>query len=148
MIAIINPMDFYDWIKKKYSDWSGGKKSENQFAVYIGISQATLNAWMNKTRGIPTSKKIINKLVERYGDEVYDVLGLTRPDIRDLLIEMRFPIDFVDALIETRNEYTRELESKGITTDTPEARRIVNEALAKLAAQFAEVENLSKDKSS
>lgn len=148
MIAIIISMDFYEWIKTKYADWSGGKKSENQFALYLGISQATLNAWMNKTRGIPTSKKIINKLVERYGDEVYDVLGLTRPDIRDLLIEMRFPIDFVDALIETRNEYTRELESKGITTDTPEARRIVNEALAKLAAQFAEVENLSKDKSS
>lgn len=148
MIAIINAMDFYEWIKKKYTDWSGGKKSENQFAVYLGISQATLNAWMNKTRGVPTSKKVINKLVERYGDEVYDVLGLSRPDLRDQLIEAGFPAKFVEELLKTREEYSRELESKGIKTDSPEARRIINEALARLAAQFTDTTFLPEDKSS
>jgi transcriptional regulator with XRE-family HTH domain len=71
-------MEFQKWIKQKYSEWSNGSKSESQFAVYLGISQASLNAWFNGIRGKPTSSKIINRLINIYGDEVYDVLGLNR----------------------------------------------------------------------
>jgi hypothetical protein len=76
-------MEFYDWFDEKYFDWSGdGKKSENQFAVFLKISQATVNAWRNRSRGKPTSKKIINRLTEVYGDSdprVYEILGVDRP---------------------------------------------------------------------
>lgn len=145
-------MEFRDWIEDKYKQWSRGKKSETQFAIYLGVSQATMNAWINGSRGYPKSAKIIRSLAEKLGPEIYEIIGLQRPpeppDIRDQLIEAGFPADFVDALLETREEYTRELESKGISTDTPEARRIVNEALAKLAAQFTKAEVSSDDTSS
>lgn len=70
-------MDFHDWFKQKFNEYSGGKKSESQFATWLGMNQGTVNAYMNKTRGQPKSKELIDKLVDKFGDEVYGVLGLS-----------------------------------------------------------------------
>ncbi|BCY18655.1 hypothetical protein hrd7_25040 [Leptolinea sp. HRD-7] len=73
-------MDFHKWIKEKYTNWSdSGKKSVSQFAAYLEISQPTVNAWIGETRGQPQTREIINKLVAKFGDEVYEVLGLSAP---------------------------------------------------------------------
>jgi transcriptional regulator with XRE-family HTH domain len=145
-------MEFKDWIAQKYREWSRGKKSETQFAIYLGVSQATMNAWINGSRGLPKSAKIIRSLADKLGPEIYEIIGLQRPpeppDLRDQLIEAGFPSNFVDELLRTREAYTLELESKGIKTDSPEAKQIVNEALSKLAAKLINIEILSEEKSS
>jgi hypothetical protein len=75
-------MDFHTWLEQKYDEWSnGGKKSVNQFALYLEISQPTVNAWITHSRGAPKSRTIINKLLVQYGDEkeTYDAIGIPHP---------------------------------------------------------------------
>jgi len=42
---------------------------------------------LNKSREAPKSKAIVDKLIFWYGLEVYDVLGITRPEITTTLAE-------------------------------------------------------------
>jgi transcriptional regulator with XRE-family HTH domain len=72
-------MDFYNWIEQKYIDWRGSsRKTISEFATYIGVSQPTVSAWMNKSRGKPTSRKVIDALAQKF-PEAYDILGLSQP---------------------------------------------------------------------
>lgn len=73
--------NFFEWFDEQFDAWSKlhGGKSENQFSAYLGISQPTVNSWRLRTRGVPKTKAIIDKLAEKLNYEVYDVLGLERP---------------------------------------------------------------------
>jgi SOS regulatory protein LexA len=76
-------MDFHDWIYSKYRLWSqDGQKSETQFAVWLGVSQALVNAWFNRSRNKPRTKEIVNKLFEKFGNdpEIYAALDLSNPN--------------------------------------------------------------------
>lgn len=132
-------MDFYTWINDKISDWLKTGRSETQLAKEIGINQATLNAWKNKTRGIPKDTKIIQALISYYKDDpnVYEVLDRPLPnDPRASLLAAGFPPEFIDDLLAAREEYTSELAQKGITQDSPEAREIVKTAFARHGIQL------------
>ena len=74
-------MNFRQWIEMKYLEWQrsqGGRKTVLEFAEYLDVSQQTVSNWMNATRQ-PQGDNI-RKLSEELGLEVYDVLGLDRPD--------------------------------------------------------------------
>jgi transcriptional regulator with XRE-family HTH domain len=73
---------FSDWITKKYLNWQaevGKRKTIDDFAAYLGISRPLLNMWMNgdKPRPGPANIKL---LAELYGHEVYDAVGIPRPN--------------------------------------------------------------------
>jgi transcriptional regulator with XRE-family HTH domain len=72
---------FPEYIERKYLEWQnnqGKRKSIDDFAVYIGISQPTLSMWMSGKRA--PGIKTINLLADIFGNEVYDALGLPRPN--------------------------------------------------------------------
>jgi len=74
-------MNFPEYIEKKYLDWQrnqGKRKTIDEFAAYIGVSQPTLSQWMSgkRTPGIENA----NLLAEIFGNEVYDVLEIPRPN--------------------------------------------------------------------
>lgn len=74
-------MDFRQWIENKYLQWQsnqGGRRTVMQFAEYLQLSQQTVSNWLNGTRQ-PTGENI-RKIAEKLGLEVYDVLGLQRPN--------------------------------------------------------------------
>ncbi len=84
-------MQFYEWITKKYIQWRGDAvgrdRTVKDFADWIGVSNQLMSYWMRKDGIIPRHQKTINKLVSKYGPEVYDVLGIPRPLEFILLLE-------------------------------------------------------------
>jgi hypothetical protein len=91
-------VDFHEWITRKYVEWRGdaigNERSVTEFAAWIGVSQPLMSSWMKKGGKIPRSKKAIDALSKAFGLEVYDVLGLPRPD----------PLDEIEQLLETLPE--------------------------------------------
>lgn len=74
-------LNFHQWLEMKYLEWQrneGGRKTVLQFARYLDVSQQTLSTWMNETR-TPQGDNI-RKIADKLGIEVYDVLGLPRPN--------------------------------------------------------------------
>jgi len=83
MILLYNMiMNFKDWIFNKYKIWRDQNVDNSSvagFAGYVGISQQLMSEWLNKGKP-PNRHKNIEKLIAKYGVEVYDVLNLPRPD--------------------------------------------------------------------
>jgi transcriptional regulator with XRE-family HTH domain len=72
---------FSKWLETTYLDWQrkrGGRVLQNEFAEWLGISKQLLSQYLNG-RSAPTEERI-DQLAEKLGPEVYDVLGLRRPD--------------------------------------------------------------------
>lgn len=93
-------MEFSDWLTRKYVSWrgeaTGHDRSISEFAEWVGVSQPLMSAWMKQKGKTPRSPKTINKLVEKFGGEVYDVLGLASPgetDIHQLPTRLRAKVD-------------------------------------------------------
>jgi hypothetical protein len=140
-------VDFSDWITQKYIEWrdkkTGRPASIAEFAKLFGASQQLMSDWMKKKGKIPKHKKYIDALIARYGLEVYDILSIPQPEEgpRSSLLAAGFPPEFVDSVLAAREEFTAELSSRGIETDTPEARSIIREAFARHGIQLTETVN-------
>ena len=81
-------MDFPKFLEFKYLEWQrtqGGRKTVKEFAAYIGVSQSTISSWWNEDRK-PEGENL-RRLAEKLGIEVYDVLGIPRPDSNLLYIQ-------------------------------------------------------------
>jgi SOS-response transcriptional repressor LexA len=80
--ATIKKMEFSEWLTRKYIDWRGDaighERTVNDFAAWIGVSQPLVSQHMKKGGKIPENHKTIKKYVDRFGPEVYDILGLPR----------------------------------------------------------------------
>lgn len=73
--------NFSTWITRKFVEWQakeGKRKTIEDFAAYLGTSRPLVNMWMNgnKKPGIE-NVKIISEI---FGNEVYDVLDIPRPN--------------------------------------------------------------------
>jgi hypothetical protein len=140
-------VDFSDWITKKYIEWrdikTGRSASIAEFAKLFGASHQLMSKWMKKGGMVPKHKRFVDALVKVYGNEVYEVLDLPRPEVepRAALLAAGFPVDFIDELLAAREEYTAELANKGIETDSPEARSIIREAFSRHGIQLTETVN-------
>jgi len=74
-------MNFSKFLELKFLEWQqkeGGRKTVSEFAEHVGFSPSAVSLWWNGTRK-PTRENI-RKLAEVLGPEVYDALGLERPD--------------------------------------------------------------------
>ena len=104
-----NRMNFRQWIEMKYLEWqrnSGGRKTVLQFAEHLGVSQSTVSTWFNETR-TPQGDNV-RKIADKLGLEVYDVLGLERPDPILFYIQKHWdelPEEAQRTLLEQAEEY-------------------------------------------
>lgn len=81
-------MTFAKYLEKKYLDWQqemGERKTIEEFGHYIGVSQGAVSLWMNGKR--EPAADSIKLLANVLGPEIYDVLGLERPDPRLVYIQ-------------------------------------------------------------
>lgn len=73
-------MTFPDFLEKKYLEWqlAEGRKTTIEFSAFLGVSQPLLSMWMSgkKRPGVEN----IKMLAEIFGLEVYDSLGIPRPN--------------------------------------------------------------------
>lgn len=73
--------DFGKWLTGKYLVWQlelGERKTLTEFAGYLGVSQSTVSAWMQGDHK-PKSSQNVAHLADKFGYEVYDLLGLPQP---------------------------------------------------------------------
>lgn len=111
-------MDFADWITKKYVAWRGdavgNSRSITDFADYIGVKQQVMSSWMKKGGARPRSQQSISKLVNAFGPEAYDVLGLPRPGSAEDIDLSHLPADFRRRLQSAAEKTNRILEERGL----------------------------------
>lgn len=119
-------VDFSDWITKKYVAWRGdaigNDRSISEFADLVGVTQPTMSRWMKKGGQKPRDQQSIVKLVEAFGPEVYEVLGLPRTGEEIDLANL--PADFRRRLRAATREVNRVLEQRGLTGSDPEAEQV------------------------
>lgn len=74
-------MTFPDYLERKFLEWQqqqGKRKTIADFANYLGVSQAVVSFWLNGSRKPNLSS--IQLLAKTFDIEVYDALGLPRPN--------------------------------------------------------------------
>ncbi len=74
-------MTFRQFLELKFLEWqqkSGGRKTVEEFAKYLGIGRTAVSNWWSSDR-TPQGENV-QKIALKLGMEVYDVLGLERPD--------------------------------------------------------------------
>lgn len=75
-------MAFKGWLEQKYLEWmvqSGKRQTLTAFAEYLGLGQSLVNQYLNGKISTP-SEESVHKMAKQLGPEIYDVLGLVRPD--------------------------------------------------------------------
>lgn len=74
--------EFSNWLQKKYIEWmaaEGEIRTQKDFADFLKIDKVTLSRYINAKRKNP-DLKTVKKFADKLGPEVYDILGLARPD--------------------------------------------------------------------
>ena len=111
-------MKFSQYLELKFLEWQrneGGRKTVKEFAGFIGVSQSTISSWWNGIR-VPEGENI-RKLEKKLGFEVYDVLGLPRPDEDLAYISQHW--DTISA--EFRRKFRKEVEEQ---LDNEQSKRV------------------------
>lgn len=76
-------MNWHEWITQKYIVWRGNaignERSITEFAEMIGISQPLMSSYMKSGGSKPKTLDIIRKFEVVYGDEIYEILGIEKP---------------------------------------------------------------------
>jgi transcriptional regulator with XRE-family HTH domain len=78
---IIPSMTFPELLEQKFLAWQseqGKRKTLDEFAEYLGVSRPIISHWLAGKRS--PSPESIQTLSSKLGPEIYDVLGLERPD--------------------------------------------------------------------
>jgi len=78
-------MTIADWLNKKFLEWEqsqGKRKTLGQFSEYLEVSRISLSDWING-KYAPNAQNI-GKIAEKLGLEIYDLVGIPRPQPRQL----------------------------------------------------------------
>jgi transcriptional regulator with XRE-family HTH domain len=102
-------MNFSQLLEQKYLEWQnaqGKRKTLDEFAEYLGVGRPILSHWISGTRkpNIESLRRLSGKL----GFEVYDVLGLPRPDEDLAYITQHWD----DVSEEFRRKFRKEVEKQ------------------------------------
>lgn len=80
MMDDLTVTEFQDFLMGKYDEFKARKKhwrpSLNEFSRWLGVSSASLDAWLLGTRKPDLASAL--KLADKLGPEVFDVLGYDR----------------------------------------------------------------------
>jgi transcriptional regulator with XRE-family HTH domain len=129
-----------DWLTNKFNEWEksqGRSQSYYAFARYLEVSQSGLAQWM--TGGSAPSGEDLISLADKLGPEVYDVLGLPRPNTEVQRVTVSFaslPPDIRERLTNAISEADQTLRQGRLRPDTAEARQVVVEILAKWGFRY------------
>jgi transcriptional regulator with XRE-family HTH domain len=120
---------FSDWMTKKYIEWRGDtRRTVTDFADYVGVSQQTLSQWLNKDDVVPQAKNV-TVLADRFGPEIYEVLGLPVPlyiqEIRAIPQAIR------ERILAAASEISNAIYGSAIDPESPEALVIATTVMAK-----------------
>ena len=78
-------------LEQKFLTWQneqGRRKTLDDYAEYLGVGRSVLSNWLTGKRSPNTES--LRVLSSRLGPEVYDVLGLDRPDPDLAFIEQQW----------------------------------------------------------
>ncbi len=129
-----------DWLNQKFVEWEkaqGHKQSYYAFARYLEVSQSGLAQWMIGA-GVPSGDDLLN-IANKMGAEIYDIIGLPRPnaDVQRLTVSFAsLPADIRQRLTNAIAEADNTLRVERLRPDAAEARKIVVDILAKWGFQF------------
>lgn len=116
---------FSEWINQKFVDWQakqGRRKTVEEFAAYIGVSRPLLNMWLNGNKKPGTGNTEL--LAEIFGNDVYDVLGLPRPN--PLLQIVKSNWEFTSE--ETQERVAREIAEEAAKYEAKKSTKRVHKA--------------------
>jgi len=74
-------MSFPEYLERKYLEWQnslGKRKTVEEFAAWLGVSRPLMTMWLNGKRRPGTEN--LKLLSAVFGNEVYDILGIERPN--------------------------------------------------------------------
>jgi transcriptional regulator with XRE-family HTH domain len=131
---------FKDWINQKFIEWEktqGRSQSYYAFARYLEVSQSGLSQWMTGSSA-PGGDDLLN-LSSKLGAEIYDVLGLPRPNAEAQRVTVSFaslPPDIRQQLTSALTEVDQSLRQERLRPDSAEARPIVLAILAKWGFRY------------
>jgi transcriptional regulator with XRE-family HTH domain len=77
-------MKYNDWLINKFGEWerkTGRRQSYSAFARYLGVKQSSLSQWL--AGNYPPADDNLRKIANKLGFEIYDILGIARPDPLD-----------------------------------------------------------------
>ena len=129
-----------DWLNQKFVEWErtqGGRQSYYAFARFLGVSQSGLGAWMTGS-STPGGDDLI-ALADKLGAEVYDVLGLPRPNADMQRVTVSFaslPPDMRQRLTNAISEVDQTLRQQRLRPDMAEARPVVLAILDKWGFRY------------
>lgn len=112
---------FRDWLVAKYLEYRGDdisqKTSVTAFARWLGINQQAVDGYL-KGDNIPTSKRIVDKLVGKYGLEVYTVLGMEISDKDKIFDEInKLPAEAYPELLKKISDLKEDYVLREISSD-------------------------------
>lgn len=85
----VNP--FGEWLRDQYLQWQSTQNQNvtaGDFARYLQTSSANISRWMSG-KVLPRGERL-DHIAKTLGPEVYDLLGLIRPDQRLRLVVNRW----------------------------------------------------------
>ncbi|MBX3047723.1 MAG: helix-turn-helix transcriptional regulator [Anaerolineales bacterium] len=101
--------DLSTWLEEQYLLWQqaqGKRTTLAQFAKYLGISGPLLSHYMNGIR--KPSEENMKKLAQHLSADIYDILGLQKPDAKLQFISRnwnRLSVQQQQSLIEGMERY-------------------------------------------
>ncbi len=128
--------DFGKWLTGKYLLWQvelGERKTLTDFAGFLGVSPSTVSAWMQGDHK-PKSNQNVARLADKFGYEVYDLLGLPQPFVirsqpsNAALALTSLPEGIQEAVELTANQ----VSNRGDNLDDQAAARLLIDNLKKL----------------
>ncbi len=125
-----------DFFQKKYIDWinqRGSVGSQKEYAEYLGVSPQVFSNYLNGKRKTIEDPAIVTKLAETLGEEIYDVLGLVRPE--DLNVQ-RLPRSFRERIRRASAEVNAKLRERNLTGEMPEAEQITIEIFERYGLKY------------
>jgi transcriptional regulator with XRE-family HTH domain len=129
-----------DWLNQKFNEWEktqGRSQSYYAFARYLEVSQSGLSQWMTGG-GTPGGEDLL-ALASKLGPEIYDILGLPRPNAELQRMTVSFaslPADIRQRLANAIAEVDQSLRQERLRPDSAEARRIVLDVFAKWGFRY------------
>lgn len=138
-------MEFSEWITQKYISWRGNAigqdRSITEFAAMLKVPQSLMSQWMKNKGKVPTSKKYIAALINFYGIEVYNVLGIPMPPQPDDLSPRKItldqlPADLAQRLTAALSEIQSAISSSGIDPESEEGDKIARSIFSKHGLTF------------
>jgi hypothetical protein len=126
-VPIMELMEFSEWMIAKYDEWRKGKvghaASIASFSKQFGASYQLVLDWMKPNGKKPSHKKYVDAIIAIYGEEAYEVLGISQPG--------PISIDWDRRLRDAVVEATGTLNTKRLDPASEEGLRIIAEVAAK-----------------